>query len=92
MGSTLATNCGMQRLAEKFGFIIATPDSNPRPTDENSIPSFYVDATQTPWSEHYQMFSYINEEFYELIVTNFDIDLDRVGIFGSVINCNFNSL
>lgn len=37
----------------------------------------YIDAT-----ENYQMFSYVNEEFYELIIQNFNVDIDRIGIFG----------
>lgn len=43
---------------------------------------YYVDATEDKWSENYQMFSYINDEFFELIIQNFNVDIDRIGIFG----------
>lgn len=43
---------------------------------------YYVDATESRWSKNYQMFSYVNEEFYELILSNFNVDATRVGIFG----------
>jgi S-formylglutathione hydrolase len=42
----------------------------------------YVDATTSPWSQHYQMFTYVNEEFYDLLVNNFHVDIDRIGIIG----------
>ena len=42
----------------------------------------YIDATESQWSDNYQMFSYINEEFYELILQNFNVDINRIGIFG----------
>ncbi len=28
------------------------------------------------------MFSYVNDEFYELILQNFNVDINRIGIFG----------
>jgi hypothetical protein len=43
---------------------------------------YYIDATESKWSENYQMFSYVNDEFYELIIQHFNIDIDRIGIFG----------
>ena len=43
---------------------------------------YYVDATEGPWSKNYRMFSYVNDEFYEMLVKNFNVDRDRVGIFG----------
>jgi S-formylglutathione hydrolase FrmB len=42
----------------------------------------YIDATESQWLENYQMFSYVNDEFYELIVQNFNVDIHRIGIFG----------
>ena len=43
---------------------------------------FYVDATQRPWSAHYNMFSYINKELPNVIASNFDVDMERCGVFG----------
>src|SRR3546814_14110651 len=43
---------------------------------------FYVDATQAPWSGHYRMGSYVNDELPTLIEANFPALADRRGIFG----------
>ncbi len=43
---------------------------------------YYIDATESKWSENYQMFSYVNDEFYELIISNFNVDINRIGILG----------
>lgn len=43
---------------------------------------YYVDATQDPWSKNYRMFSYVNDEFYQLLIQNFNVDPQRIGIFG----------
>jgi len=43
---------------------------------------YYIDATESKWSKNYRMFSYVNDEFYELIVKNFNVDPNRIGIFG----------
>src|SRR3546814_224761 len=43
---------------------------------------FYVDATQAPWSGHYRMGSYVNDEPPTLIEANFPALADRRGIFG----------
>jgi S-formylglutathione hydrolase len=43
---------------------------------------YYVDATESKWSKNYRMFSYVNDEFYQLVVNNFNVDPQRIGIFG----------
>ncbi len=43
---------------------------------------YYIDATESKWSKNYRMFSYVNDEFYELIGKNFNVDPNRIGIFG----------
>ena len=43
---------------------------------------FYVDATQAPWSEHFQMRSYIERDLPEIIAANFPVDMSRQGITG----------
>jgi S-formylglutathione hydrolase len=70
------TKSGVQRLASKYGFIVANPDTTPRDC-EIECAGYYIDAT-----DNYQMFSYINDEFYELIIENFNVDINRIGIFG----------
>lgn len=44
--------------------------------------SMYVNATQEPWSNHYQMYTYITEELYQLIQTNFPVIQDKISITG----------
>jgi S-formylglutathione hydrolase len=43
---------------------------------------YYVDATENKWAKNYRMFSYVNDEFYQLITKNFNVDPQRIGIFG----------
>lgn len=70
------TKSGMQRLASKYGFIVANSDTCPH---NNDWSGFYIDSID---ENSCQMFSYINDEFYELLIENFNIDIDRIGIFG----------
>jgi len=42
----------------------------------------YLNATEEPWAEHYQMYSYITEELPALIAQQFRADMSRQGIFG----------
>jgi S-formylglutathione hydrolase len=85
------TKAGALQFAAKYGVAIVAPDTSPRgddvPDDRESWDfgsgaGFYVDATQSPWAQHYQMYSYITEELPEVIAANFSVDADRQGIFG----------
>lgn len=72
---------GAQKYASEYDVIIVCPDTSPRgdgvPDDENSAwdfglgAGFYVDATETPWKQHYKMYSYVTEELPELIQDHF---------------------
>ncbi|WP_448568308.1 S-formylglutathione hydrolase [Thalassotalea ganghwensis] len=83
---------GAQRYAAEHGIAIVCPDTSPRgegvPDDENGSydfglgAGFYVDATQTPWSSHYHMYSYVTEELPKLIEDHFNVDGSRQGISG----------
>lgn len=42
----------------------------------------YVNATQEPWNKHYQMYTYITEELYELIQNHFPVIKDKISITG----------
>ena len=74
----------------EHGIILIAPDTSPRgddvPDDEGydfgKGASFYVDATQAPWSTHFQMRSYIEQELPTLIAQQFPVDMDRQGISG----------
>ncbi len=74
----------------EHGIILIAPDTSPRgddvPDDEGydfgKGAGFYVDATQAPWSTHFQMRSYIEQELPALIAQEFPVDMDRQGISG----------
>ncbi len=86
------TEKGEYRAAcAEHGVIFIAPDTSPRgddvPDDEaydfGQGAGFYVDATQEPWSEHYRMRSYIEDELPGLILREFPMaDLSRQGITG----------
>jgi len=85
------TKAGAQRVAAELGLAIVVPDTSPRglnlPGDTKSYDfgegaSFYIDATEKPWSEHYRMYTYISGELPYVIAYNFPVDKTRQGIFG----------
>ncbi len=80
-----------RRLAAELGLIIICPDTSPRGDGVADEPDnwqlgkgagFYVDATQQPWSAHYQMYSYITDELPSLVGEHFPVDMTRQSIFG----------
>lgn len=80
-----------RRMASELGLIVVCPDTSPRGSD---VPDeltnwqmgkgagFYLDATETPWAENYQMYSYVTEELPAFIAQQFRVDMNRQGIFG----------
>ena len=85
------TKAGAQRYAAEHGLMLVAPDTSPRGLDLpgehddwdfGSGAGFYVDATRTPWSDHYRMYSYVNEELPALIFESFPADATRQGVFG----------
>ncbi|MCB2087381.1 MAG: S-formylglutathione hydrolase [Sphingomonadaceae bacterium] len=74
----------------EHGIIFVAPDTSPRgddvPDDEaydfGKGAGFYVNATQAPWAQHFQMRRYIEEELPDLIAANFPVDMARQGITG----------
>jgi S-formylglutathione hydrolase len=82
---------GAQRVAAELGLALVSPDTSPRGLplsnecghyDIGEGASFYLDATRTPWSSHYRMYSYIAKELPMLVAEHFPIDTQRVGLFG----------
>ena len=80
-----------RRLAAELGIAIVCPDTSPRGVDVpdekdnwqfGAGAGFYIDATEFPFSVHYNMSSYILDELTELIDKKFDVDMRRQGIFG----------
>ncbi|MEO1067722.1 MAG: S-formylglutathione hydrolase [Cyanobacteria bacterium J06638_6] len=85
------SKAGAQRYAADHGLMLVAPDTSPRgdqvPDDAQAWDfgtgaGFYVDATESPWSEHYHMYSYVVDELPELIAQEFAVRRDRMGIFG----------
>jgi len=80
-----------RRMAAELGLIVICPDTSPR---GNDVPDeltnwqmgqgagFYLDATERPWSENYQTYSYITEELPAYVSQHFRMDMSRQGIFG----------
>ena len=71
-----AQKAGAQRLAAELGLAIVCPDTSPRGTDLpgehddwdfGSGAGFYINATQAPWSDHYNMFDYVSKELPALV-------------------------
>jgi len=87
-----------RRACAEHGIIFIAPDTSPRGADKSgkSVPDdpdekydfglgagHYVNATQDPWSEHYQMRSYIEDELPALISQEFpQADMSRQSITG----------
>jgi S-formylglutathione hydrolase len=85
------TEKGEYRAAcAEHGLIFVAPDTSPRGEDvpdEDGFDfgqgaGFYVNATQAPWSTHFQMRSYIETELPALIAANFPADMSRQAITG----------
>lgn len=74
---------GAQRIAAELGIAVICPDTSPRginlPGENDSYDfgsgaGFYVNATQAPWSQHYQMYDYIGDELPALVKANFQVN------------------
>lgn len=87
---TFAIKAHAQRLAAQLGLILIMPDTSPRGEDVAVGDSwdigqgagFYINATQAPWAEHYQMEDFICDELYPLVVQHFPIQAEHIGIMG----------
>jgi len=81
---------GAQVQAAEAGIALCFPDTSPRGegvADDDAYDlgqgaGFYVDATEAPWSRHFQMKSYLTGELPALLASHFPIDPDRQAITG----------
>ena len=81
-----------RRVCADLGMIFIAPDTSPRGEgvaddaegayDFGLGAGFYVNATQAPFVQHYQMRDYIETELPALIAANFPADMARQGIMG----------
>jgi S-formylglutathione hydrolase len=87
------TEKGEYRAAcARHGIIFIAPDTSPRgeevPDDPEKLydfghgAGFYVDATEAPWDQHFQMWTYVAEELPSLVAAHFPADMARQGITG----------
>lgn len=87
----LPTKGNALRLASELGLALVACDTSPRkhryPGDAASWDfgqgaGFYLDATQAPWSESYEMETHVARELPSWVEEAFPIATDRRGIFG----------
>ncbi len=89
---TFMIKSGAQRDAARLGLMLVACDTSPRGESVPEDPDggwdfglgagFYLDATRSPWSSHYNMYSYVTEELPALVAAHFAGDPARQGIFG----------
>lgn len=82
-----SSKAGAQRVAAELGIALIIPDTSPRgegvPDDAEGAydfglgAGFYVNATQQPWQQHYQMYDYIVKELPELVETQLPLNGKR---------------
>nr|WP_321460814.1 S-formylglutathione hydrolase [uncultured Cohaesibacter sp.] len=79
-----------QMHAAKHGMIFVAPDTSPRGDnvaddsayDLGQAASFYLNASEQPWADHYQMEDYLTSELPALLVDALPVDEDAIGICG----------
>lgn len=80
-----------QQKCSELGMIFIAPDTSPRSNDDIDVAdderyfvgqgaSYYIDATQAPWAEHFNMETYIVDELCDLLRAEFPII--NMGIMG----------
>lgn len=88
---TATIKAGAQRLAAQFGLVLVMPDTSPRDTGIEGATGdwefgegagFYVDATQAPYAERFNMHRYVVEELPALVARHFPVETTRSSLFG----------
>jgi S-formylglutathione hydrolase len=73
---------GAHRVAAELGIAIVCSDTSPRgldlPEEHESYDfgsgaGFYLNATEAPWSQHYNMYDYVVDELPSIIRDNFSV-------------------
>ena len=81
---------GAQVWAAEQGIALIFPDTSPRGEDVADDDAydlgkgagFYVNAIQSPWTPHFQMWDYVAEELPSCVFENFSLDQTRQSIMG----------
>lgn len=84
------TKAGLQAVAAQEGVAIVFPDTSPRGDEVPDADSydlgqgagFYVNASEAPWSTHFQMWDYLTEELPALLANEFPLDMALQSIMG----------
>ena len=85
------TKAGAQRALAKHGLMVICPDTSPRglnlPAEHDSYDfgsgaGFYVDSRTEGYKDHYRMYSYIANELFEIVTTQFPVPKTKVSIMG----------
>eukprot|EP01113_Clastostelium_recurvatum_P016042 TRINITY_DN1908_c0_g1_i1.p1 TRINITY_DN1908_c0_g1~~TRINITY_DN1908_c0_g1_i1.p1 ORF type:complete len:311 (+),score=71.91 TRINITY_DN1908_c0_g1_i1:79-933(+) len=73
---------GAQKYAAAHGIILVAPDTSPRGAgiegeteswDFGVGAGFYVDATEPKWAAHYNMYSYVTKELFDIVNTHLPV-------------------
>lgn len=82
-----SSKAGAQRIAAELGIALVIPDTSPRGEqvpdaadaayDLGLGAGFYVNATEQPWLDNYQMFDYISQELPALCEAEFPLSNRR---------------
>ena len=86
----VTTQAVPQMHAAKHGMIFVAPDSSPKGDmvaddeayDLGQSASFYLNATEQPWSDHFKMEDYLTAELPKLLIDALPVDEDALGITG----------
>jgi S-formylglutathione hydrolase len=81
---------GAQAYAARNGLALVFPDTSPRGADIADDDAFdlgqgagfYLDATQAPWAQNFQMERYILKDLSDLIFDSLPLDISRQSITG----------
>ena len=89
--ANVADKAGAQRFAAEHGLMLVMPDTSPRGLqlegededwDFGTGAGFYINASEAPWKEHYNMFDYVTEELPSLVTGELGADSARMGVTG----------
>ena len=81
---------GAYKKASALKLVVIAPDTSPRGEGVANDPaydlgqgaSFYVDATEAPWTPHFKMETYVAKDLQKVVAENFPADVNRQGITG----------
>ncbi len=85
------TKAGAQQYLAKKNIMVICPDTSPRgfdlpmehdSWDFGSGAGFYLTATTDGYKDHYDMYNYINNELYNIVLNSFKIPKTKISISG----------